>query len=95
MVVVSILSEEAGACSGDFLWKQPLLHGSLFVVTSSGFVPFGCFRSLEGVCPIVLSLFPFDLFVVCTTAYHVFVILFVCWFSDGPVNSASRSRVGV
>jgi len=35
VVVVGVLSEEAGACYVDFLWKQPMLHGSMFVVTSS------------------------------------------------------------
>ncbi|AES98444.1 transmembrane protein, putative [Medicago truncatula] len=30
-----VLGEEAGVGWGDFLWKQPLLHGSMFVVTSS------------------------------------------------------------
>jgi len=34
VVVVGVLSEEAGVCWGDFLWKQPLLHGFMFVVTS-------------------------------------------------------------
>jgi len=38
---------------------------------------------------------PFDLFVVCTTAYSRFVILFVCWFSGEQITFASRSGVGV
>jgi hypothetical protein len=56
VVVVSILSEEAGACSGDFLWKQPLLHGSLFVVSSSclcflgGLGVFGVWRVRVSLC---------------------------------------------
>jgi len=39
-----VLGEEAGAGWGDFLWKQPLLHGSMFVVTSS------CLCFLGGLC---------------------------------------------
>jgi hypothetical protein len=35
VLVVGVLSEEAGACWGDFLWKKPLLHGFMFVVPSS------------------------------------------------------------
>jgi len=45
---------------GDFLWRQPLLLRSMFVVTSSCFVLFGWLRwlgCLEGAGPIVLSLF--------------------------------------
>jgi hypothetical protein len=34
--MVGVFCEEVGACWDDFLLKQPLSHGYLFVVTSSG-----------------------------------------------------------
>jgi len=41
VVVVDVLSEEAGVCWGDFLWRETLLHWSMFVVTSSCLCFFG------------------------------------------------------
>jgi hypothetical protein len=82
---------------GDFFWRLPLLLGPLFIVTSScllfGFVKVFWVFGRSGSS--WAEPFPFDRFVVCTTAYHVICLTFCVLVSGGPVTFASRSGVGV
>jgi hypothetical protein len=83
---------------GDSFWSQPLLLGSLFVVTSSCFAflwlsrYLGC---LEEAGLIELSLFLLICLLFALPHIMSFVILFCVLVSDGPVNFASRLGVGV
>jgi len=84
-------------CWGDFLWRQPLLHESMLVITISCW----CFWVVEvfrvfGGC-VSHCVWYFSLWLVSCLhliAYHVYRLTFCVLVSGGPVIFASRSRVG-
>ena len=82
---------------GDLLWRLPLLLGSSFFVTSSSLWFLGCkdIKVFGGSGSCCFELFPFDLFVVCTTAHHVVLSYFCVLVVSGPITFALRSGVGV
>jgi len=69
-----------------FLWRLPLLSGSLFVVASSCLLFLGllrCLGCLEVTGPVELSLFLLICLLFTPQRILLFVILFVCWFPVG------------
>jgi hypothetical protein len=53
------------------------------------------FRVFGGSGSRCVELFPFDMFVVCTTTYHVVSRTFCVLDVDRPITFASRSGVGI
>ena len=97
VVGVMMYGGGSGACWGDFLWKQPLLHGSMFVVTSSSL----CFLDGLGVYGVwrvrVTFCWACSFWFVCCLnfACHVFRLTCCVLVFGGPVHLASRPGVGV
>jgi len=59
-----------GVFWGDFFWRQPLVHGSMFVVTNSllRFWVLKVFRVFGGCVSVAMSLF---LLICCCLHHHI------------------------